>query len=379
MKLVLNRESLIRTLQLVVGITDKSTTKPILANFLFSAETQGENATLHFFATDYDLSLRGSMTGKVNKAGAVCTHARRMLDVCSAMRSEEVELAEEDNLWVSLKGGNAKTRFPAVEISLYPKMDDETLPSRFKMSAAAFQRSMEMTLFAVQANESRKNLSGVRCKVENGEESKTLHLAATDGHRLSVVQRSIDWLAGEDPPEVIVPRRAMEEMRKMLGRAGDKDEVEVSFDARSFRLQAKQLAISTRLVDGKFPDVDAVIPQDMEKQLSVEKTSLLNGLKLIYAMSEQKIKPVKLAVSSGKVLLHSERSEQGEANDEVGVEYSGDAFEIGFNAQYIMDVLEVLSSQQVSMEFKGALNPCIIRSAAEAGFLSVVMPLRLDW
>ncbi len=378
MKLVLNRESLIRTLQLISGITDKSATKPILANFLFLAEEVGDSARLRFFATDYELSLVGSMEGKVLEKGAICLNAKRILDVCVALQSNEVELVEEEALWVSLKGGRAKTRLPAVETSLYPKMDDEVLKNRFKINAAVLLRSIEVTLFAVQANETRKNLSGVRFQV-NLQDDARLHFAATDGHRLSILRRSVEWIAGEDPSEIIVPRRAMEEMKRMLGRIDEQDAVDASFDERSFRIQAKDLSISTRLVDGKFPNVDAVIPQEMERDLEVEKETLLHSLKLICAMSEDKIKPVKFSMSQDKMGIYSERTEHGEANDEIEAEYSGDNFEIGFNAQYIIDVLNVLPPQKIQMEFKGALNPCIVRSKLEEGFLSVVMPLRLDW
>jgi DNA polymerase-3 subunit beta len=179
-------------------------------------------------------------------------------------------------------------------------------------------------------------------------------------------------------PEIIIPRKALGEMRKVLDTAADK--VALSYDERSLKLDADRIQLTTRLIEGKFPNVDPIIPKDNDKRVDVSREKLLNSLKIVSLMSSEKIKPVKLSLSPGTMRVESERAEYGDAVDEIPVDYSGEPFQIGFNANYLMDVLTKADhGETMRLEMKGPLNPCLMHLPEDASFLSVVMPLRIEW
>jgi DNA polymerase-3 subunit beta len=232
-----------------------------------------------------------------------------------------------------------------------------------------------LTVFATQVTETRKNLTGVCLNVQPGGESKW---TATDGHRLAQVTRTFAGMRGDAPPEIIVPRRALVEMEKVLDRT--EGDVDVSFDARSLTLKTSGIVLTTRLVEGKFPNVDQVIPKDSERTVTVNRERLMTGLRIVSYMSNDKIKPVKVSLTPGKLKLSTERAEYGDVTDEMDIEYTGSEFNIGFNARYLLDVLGVANhGESVVLGMKGALHPCLLRVPSDASFLSVVMPLRIEW
>jgi DNA polymerase III subunit beta len=375
MKLTIKKEHLVNALDLVTPITDKSSSKPILSNFLLQAEGGKKDGTVDVSATDYEISLKGSYAADIEEPGSICISAKKALDVCREFMAEDIRIQSDSQLWVTLEGGPARLRLPSVETGLYPQMEKQDLPNGFTLNAKALSRYLELTVFATQMTETRKNLTGVCLNVQAGGLSKW---TATDGHRLAQVTQTLTGLRGESPPEIIVPRRAIVEMEKVLGNT--EGDVDLSFDARSLTLKTNGVVLSTRLVEGKFPNVDQVIPKDSERTLTVNRERFMTGLRIVSYMSPEKIKPVKLSLTSGKLRLSTERSEYGDVTDEMEVEYEGGEFHAGFNARYLLDVLAVAThGESVVLGMKGALHPCLIRVPNDESFLAVVMPLRIEW
>jgi DNA polymerase-3 subunit beta len=224
-------------------------------------------------------------------------------------------------------------------------------------------------------NETRKNLMGVCLKLVEGNAAQWI---ATDGHRLAQVIKAVEGVSVNGAPEVIVPRKALVEMQRVLERSDDG--VEIAFDERSLLLNAGKVVLMTRLIEGKFPNVDPVIPRDNDKSVRVNRERMMNALKIVSFMSSEKIKPVKMSLEASLLRLESERAEYGDVADELPVEYDGEELKIGFNAKYLLDVLSVAgNSEQIEMKLKGSLNPCLIQLPEDSTFLSVVMPLRIEW
>ena len=375
MKLIIKKTSLVEALGLVTPITDKSSSKPILSNFLLQAEGSKKEGRVDVSATDYEISLKGSYTAEVHEPGSICISAKKALEVCREFMSEDIQIESDNQLWVTLSGGPARLRLPSVETGLYPQMEKQELPNGFTLNAKELNRCFELTVFATQVTETRKNLTGVCLNVQPSGESKW---TATDGHRLAQVTRTFANMRGDAPPEIIVPRRALVEMGKVLDRT--EGEVDMSFDARSLTLKTNGIVLTTRLVEGKFPNVDQVIPKDSDRTVTVNRERLMTGLRIVSYMSNEKIKPVKLSLTPGKLRLSTERAEYGDVTDEMDVEYSGSEFNIGFNARYLLDVLGVANhGESVVLGMKGALHPCLLRVPNDTSFLSVVMPLRIEW
>jgi DNA polymerase-3 subunit beta len=375
MKLTIEKTQLINALQLITPITDKSSSKPILSNFLLTARGNGAGGAIEFSATDYEISLQGEFPAKVDEPGSVCISAKKVLEICREFLSEEIRVTSDDQLWVTLEGGPSRLRLPSVEIGLYPQMEAPELPNTFRMGAAELRRCIELTLFAALTNETRKNLMGVCLRLIDGNEAQWI---ATDGHRLAQVVKAIETVKSHAPPEIIVPRKALVEMQRVLERG--EDAAEVAFDDRTLVLTSGRTVLMTRLIEGKFPNVDPVIPKDNDKSVLINRERMINALKIVSFMSNEKIKPVKMSLQPALLRLESERAEYGDVLDELPVEYDGEDIKIGFNARYLLDVLTVASQgEQIQMKLKGSLNPCIIEVPNDSSFLSVVMPLRIEW
>jgi DNA polymerase-3 subunit beta len=375
MKLTIKKEELVNALQAITPITDKSSNKPILSNFLMEASGNGTGGVIKFSATDYEISLSGEYSGNVQEPGSVCISARKVLEVCREFLSEEIQIVSDDQLWVTLEGGKQRLRLPSVEMGLYPQMEIPELPNKFKIGARELLKCIEMTIFATLTNETRKNLMGVCLKLNGNNEAQWI---ATDGHRLAQVVRSVKDAVSEEAPEIIVPRKALVEIQRILER--NEGEVNITFDDRNLLLSTEKMVLMTRLIEGRFPNVDTVIPKENDKEILVNRERIINALKIVSFMSSEKIKPVKISIASGLLRLESERAEYGDVFDEVPVEYGGEEIKIGFNARYLLDVLAVTGqTEKVRMRLKGSLNPCIIEVPEDTGFLSVVMPLRIEW
>ena len=374
MKLKIKKETLVNALQIITPITDKSSSKPILSNFLLTATKEG-SGTVEFSATDYELSIKGAFPAEVEIPGSVCISARKVLDASREFLVDEVSIISDEKLWVSVEGGPTRLHLPSVDVGLYPQMEQVDLPNTLRFQAGELKGCIDLTLFAAQTSETRKNLMGVCLSLDNGTLAKW---TATDGHRLAQVQREVKMEVQETPPEIIIPRKSLVEMQKVL--EGNDQEVTLSFDEKTLMLVTEGIVFTTRLIEGKFPNVDQVIPHDNDKSVLIDRQRFINALKIISLMSQDKIKPVKLSLQPDTMKLESERVETGDAFAEVPVEYQGEELQVGFNARYLLDVLTVANQgEKVRFELKGALNPCLIRVPEDATFLSVIMPLRIEW
>ncbi|MDH4224212.1 MAG: DNA polymerase III subunit beta [Deltaproteobacteria bacterium] len=372
MEILINKTILINALQIINPVTDKSSSKPILSNFLLSSITEDR---VEFSATDYEIAIKGNCKAQVKMEGAICVNAKKLLEICSEFMGEEVHLQSDDQQWVKVASGTSVLRLPTMEIGLYPKMEVGDLPQGFSLAPQEFKKAIDRTLFAIQTNETRKTLMGVCLNVGDGAHGV---FTATDGHRLAQVKKTIQDPALESPPEIIVPKKALDELSKVLG--GLTEPVEVRFDERSLMVTTPGVKLTTRLIEGKYPNVDPIIPKDNDKTVEINRERLTNALKIISLMSNDKIKPVKMSLNGNNLALESEKGEAGEAKDEIPVEYNGEPIQVGFNAKYLLDVLnKVTEGESIRMELKGPLNPCLIRVSGDESFLSVVMPLRIEW
>ena len=375
MKLSIEKNLLVNALQVITPLTDKSSSKPILSNFLLEAKLKEGGGVVKLSATDYEISISGEFPAKVEEPGVACISARKVLEVCREFSSEEVRISSDEQLWVTLEGGPSRLRLPSVEVGLYPHMDPPELPNRFTMNSRELRQCIELTTFAAMTNETRKNLMGVCLRMTGG---NSMQWVATDGHRLAQVTREAKEMQSNDPPEIIVPRKAMLEMLRVLEQY--EETVEVAFDERHLLLTAGKTLLMTRLIEGKFPNVEQVIPKDSDRTVLVNRERMIHALKIVSFMSQDKIKPVKMTLEPDLLRLESERAEFGDVLDELPVEYAGENMKIGFNARYLLDVFNVIQqSPEVKMKLKGSLNPCLIEIPNDSGFLSVVMPLRIEW
>ena len=375
MEINLKREAFSSTLQNINSVVDKSTSsnKPILSNFVIRT-VEGEGSKVEFSSTDYELSLVEQVEAEITEPGSICVNAKKVFDIVKELQDEDVKIRSTEQLWIHITCGSSEMRLPSVEVGLYPQTVLEDLPQSVTISVDDLKQCIDMTLFAAITNESRRNLMGVCLSSTSDQQTRWL---STDGHRLAQILKSVDDLNFSEDKEVIVPRKALTEVRRAADLFGQT--VVISFDERVMQFTGGRISFKTRLIEGKFPNCDPIIPKDNTMEIIVNRESFINSLRIVSSISSEKLRPVKLLISQGVLKLESEKADYGEVVDEIEIGYEGDPFQIGFNSRYLLDVLVVIESEDIKLECKNSMSPTIIKSTVDESFLSVIMPLRVEW
>ena len=375
MEINLKREAFSSTLQNINSVVDKSTSsnKPILSNFVIRT-MDGEVSKVEFSSTDYELSLVEQVEAEITEPGSICVNAKKVFDIVKELQGEDVKIRSTEQLWIHITCGSSEMRLPSVEVGLYPQTVLEDLPQSVTISVDDLKQCIDMTLFAAITNESRRNLMGVCLSSTSDQQTRWL---STDGHRLAQILKSVDDLNFSEDKEVIVPRKALTEVRRTADLFGQT--VVISFDERVMQFTGGRISFKTRLIEGKFPNCDPIIPKDNTMEIILNRESFINSLRIVSSISSEKLRPVKLLISQGVLKLESEKADYGEVVDEIEIGYEGDPFQIGFNSRYLLDVLIVIESEDIKLECKNSMSPTIIKSTVDESFLSVIMPLRVEW
>ena len=375
MEINLKREAFSSTLQNINSVVDKSTSsnKPILSNFVIRT-VEGEVSKVEFSSTDYELSLVELVEAEITEPGSICVNAKKVFDIVKELQDEDVKIRSTEQLWIHITCGSSEMRLPSVEVGLYPQTILEDLPQSVTISVDDLKQCIDMTLFAAITNESRRNLMGVCLSSTSDQQTRWL---STDGHRLAQILKSVEDLNFSEDQEVIVPRKALTEVRRTADLFGQT--VVISFDERVMQFTGGRISFKTRLIEGKFPNCDPIIPKDNTMEIIVNRESFINSLRIVSSISSEKLRPVKLLISHGVLKLESEKADYGEVVDEIEIGYDGDPFHIGFNSRYLLDVLIVIESEDIKLECKNSMSPTIIKSTVDESFLSVIMPLRVEW
>jgi len=358
------------------GIVEKKSTMPILSHVLLEAK----KGQLVVSATDLDLAVSSEHEQgcEILKEGALAVSARHLYEIVRAMPEQQVTLKKAHNNYLELKSGPSEFRIvglPAEDFPALPRFEKVPFAD---VDAAVLLDMIERTFFAVSTDETRYNLNGVFFEPS----AELLRLVATDGHRLALVERKMGATFGLKKG-VILPKKGLQELRKLLSEAvesgEEKPETKLGFVENSAIVRRPGVVLSMRLIEGLFPDYRQVIPKPGEKVVKMGRERLQETLRRVSLLSTDKAHAVKLELGKGTLRVLSQNPDLGEAKEEVPVEYAGDALKIGFNARYLLEVLQVLKSKDVAFELADDLSPGVLRGVDEAdqGYTAVVMPMRI--
>ena len=374
MELKIGVQELSRALARSQGIVEKKSTMPILSHVLIEAQKSGE---LTVSATDLDVAVQGRhQCESVAKDGKVAVPARHLFDIVKALPEASASLRKTQNNYLEVRSGAAEFRIVGLPAEDFPALPKPEKVPFVQVDAAMMLRLIERTIFAVSSDETRYNLNGVFFETQGGK----VRLVATDGHRLS--------LAEADSPGdfklkkgVIIPRKGLLELKKLLAEAveggEEKPSAEIGFVESSAIVRRAGVTLVMRLIEGMFPDYHQVIPKGGEKVLTVGRARLLETLRRVSLLASDKSHAVKLELGKGSLRVLSQNPDLGEAKEDVTVEYQGEPLKIGFNARYLIDVLQVLGSEDVAFELADDLSPGVLRPAGEEGYTAVIMPMRI--
>ncbi|PNQ76455.1 DNA polymerase III subunit beta [Erythrobacter sp. SAORIC-644] len=374
MKATIERATLLRCLSHVQSVVERRNTIPILSNVLIEAE--GDNS-LKVMATDLDLQVVEHMDASVESAGAITVSAHLLFDIARKLPDgSQVSLEAAENR-MAIKAGRSRFSLPTLPRDDFPVIVEGDLPTSFELPAKTLGELIDRTRFAISTEETRYYLNGIFFHVSDDSEP-VLKAAATDGHRLARFTLSRPEGA-EGMPDVIVPRKAVAELRKLLEEKMDGNvQIDLSASKVRFTLGGEGgVVLTSKLIDGTFPDYSRVIPTGNDKLLKIDPKSFHEGVDRVATIATEKTRAVKMGLDKDKVTLTVTSPDNGTATEEVPAEYASDGFEIGFNATYLKDILNQIDSDTVEIHLADAGAPTLIRKDENSPALYVLMPMRV--
>jgi DNA polymerase-3 subunit beta len=361
------RDEILAPLAAVSGIIERRHTLPILSNVLIDRAAD----SLAFLATDIEIQITAkSALSAPAEARSITVGARKLLDILRALpESAEVTLQQQDKRLL-VRAGKSRFSLQTLPAEDFPRLAKPAGESaRFRLGQGALRRLLSLVQYAMAQQDIRYYLNGLLMVVED----RRLKLVATDGHRLALATLA---LAADLPrQELIVPRKTVLELSKLLAESDDEVSIELSPTQAAFRFGS--IDVVSKLVDGKFPDYTRVIPTQHKNRLQVEREPLRQALQRAAILSNEKFRGVRWVLGEGSLKIVSSNAEQEEANEELEVKYAGDPLDIGFNVNYLLDVLNNVPGAEVECAFGDASSSALISYASEKDFKYVVMPMRI--
>ncbi len=371
MRLTIDKPGLAKALAHVANVVERRNTIPILSNVLLVA---AENR-LKLTATDLDLEVVETAACTTKSEGQVTVPAHMFYDIVRKLPDGDIELArdaEQERLVIT--SGPARFSLQTLPADDFPALSVEDLGHAFSLSAGDLKRLIEKTRFAISTEETRYYLNGIYLHEAETDGAATLRAVATDGHRLAQVELPIPSGA-KGMPGVIVPRKTVLDLYKLV--EDGEGEVRIELSSSKIRVSAGSVVLTSKLIDGTFPDYERVIPQGNDKRLEVDNAAFAQAVDRVSTLSSDKGRAVKLALDNGRLTLSVNNPESGSATEELAVTYDVDALEIGFNARYLLDISQQLESEAAEFLLADPGSPTMVRDLKDSSALFVLMPMRV--
>ncbi len=373
MKVVLERNALLKSLGHVQSVVERRNTIPILANVLIRAD----KGTVSFTATDMDLEMNEQVPADVGKPGAKTAPAHTLYDIVRKLPDgAQVELSASDSSnQITLSSGRSNFKLGALPVDDFPQMASGDMQHHFTLSATDLKTLIDRTRFAMSVEETRYYLNGIFLHTTKTKgDVAVLRAVATDGHRLARLEMPAPKEAN-GIPGVILPRKTVQEVRKLLDEvSGD---IQISLSASKVRFSFDSVIVTSKLIDGTFPDYERVIPTGNDKTLEVDAKMFSAAVDRVATISSEKSRAIKLALAKNMLTLSANSPDAGSATEEIEIGYKGDAIEIGFNARYLMDILAQVEGVGARFSMADAASPTIVQDVADTSALYVLMPMRV--
>lgn len=372
MRAILERSNLLKALSHVHRVVERRSTIPILSNVLLAAD----GASLALKATDLDLEVTEAVAAQTDQSGATTVPAHLLYDIVRKLPDggEVMLKTSEDGGSMSVLSGRASFRLQCLPQSDFPELSAGSFSHIFRMEATDLKKLIDKTQFAISTEETRYYLNGIYFHAIESAGKLKLRAVATDGHRLA--RSEMEAPAGtEGMPDVIIPRKTVSELHKLVDDPDIKVTVELS-DSK-IRFTIGSVILTSKLIDGTFPDYQRVIPTANDKTLCIDRQSFAQAVDRVSTVSTERGRAVKLALADGQLVLTVNNPDSGSATEELVADYSDEAMEIGFNARYLLDVTSQLAGDQVRFLLADAGSPTLIQDDTDEDSLYVLMPMRV--
>jgi len=373
MEITVSRQDLVRELTATQSVVERKTTIPILSNFLLEAEDDRLNLT----ATDLDQAIRTSAAVKVKKPGACTIPARKLYDYIKLLPDGDISIKLLENHWVQIRSGRSNTKIVGMARANYPQVPEFPSVAATSIPIAALKALIARTIFAISNEESRYTLNGALLILK----AESLAMVATDGHRLSFVEKpneALEGISGEK--RVLIPRKALQELQQLLN-GTDAEKVEFADDEHTLFFRVGHRTLSTRKLSGQFPNFEAVMPRDNTKFAVVRSSELAASIQRVAQFADERSGAIRLRLEGNELRISANSTESGESEDTIDTPYASDPIVVGFNSIYILDFLKALGNEgEVRLEFKDSQSAGQMRPEdpdAEYRYRYVLMPMRI--
>jgi len=366
MKISANRDDLLKPLLMAGNVVERRQTLPILANVLI-ATSPGK---IKITATDLEVELTTTASADVSEEIEFTLPARKLIDICKALPDGALVSLELDGEKATLRSGRGRYTMGMLPARDYPSIEPTAASETFRIPESVFKRLIEKTAFAMAHQDVRYYLNGLLLEIRAGR----VRAVATDGHRLALCDSDFEADTGSDI-QVILPRKAVVELGRMLNDSDDEMEIEISNS--HVRIHAGSTSFTSKLIDGRFPDYERVMPSGDTQELSADKDSLRQALTRTSILSNEKYRGIRFRLDKGLLHLQAHNPEQDEAEEELEVDYNGNEISIGFNVGYLLDVLGVIDTDDVHMALLDSNSSTLVTPADSNECRYVIMPMRL--
>lgn len=371
MKVTIERNSLLKTLGHVQSVVERRNTIPILSNVMMEADGD----TVAMTATDLDIAIVEKTPAVVIQSGSTTVPAHTLFDIVRKLPDgSEVELTLEESDRLVVKAGRSRFTLACLDKEDFPVMSDGDLPHRFEVASEELKRLVDKARFAISTEETRYYLNGIYMHVANTEDGSVLRAVATDGHRLAQVDQEVPEGA-VGMPGIIIPRKTVGEVRKLIDEVDGT--IDVSLSDTKIRFSFDGAVITSKLIDGTFPDYSRVIPEGNDKMLEMDCRIFAESVDRVSTISSDKTRSVKLSLGQDTLTLSVTSPDSGTATEELAASYSSDGFEIGFNSRYLMDILSQVEGETVQVLLADPSAPTVVKDVLDDAVLYVLMPMRV--
>ena len=360
------RESFLPALQTVNSVVDRRQNLPILSNILLKLH----NDQLTMTATDMEVEMVCNIPGNYTATGAITVPARKFLDICRSLPEGSDIQFESTEAKLLIKSGKSRFTLQTLPAQEFPESDFQNPKSTFELTQATFKALLEDTQFAMAQQDVRYYLNGLLLELEKDR----LRAVATDGHRLALKDLSMDVGLGENL-QVILPRKTVQELVKVV--QSNDDPITVSVASNQIRFTIGNTVITSKLIDGKFPDYQRVIPEATDRPLVADRELLIQGLNRASILSNEKYRGVRVTIAENNLKAEAQNPEQEQAEEQIEAQYTGPEVEIGFNVSYLLDAIAAIKTESVKLLIFDANSSCLILPTDESTCKYVVMPMRL--
>ena len=372
MKFTIERAKLLKTLSHVQSIVEKRNTIPVLSNVRIEAMEDG----ISFKATDMDTEITEIVDAKTAETGATTAPAHMLYDIVRKLSDgSDVELTFPDEKGqLTIASGRSKFSLSTIGVEDFPVISGDKLPVNFAMGKDELKDVIDRTQFAVSTEETRYYLNGLYIHAKNEGEAKVLRVVATDGHRLACVESPLPKGA-ESMAGIIVPRKTVGEIRKLLDDTST-DNITIALSENKIRFTMEDVTLTSKLIDGTYPDYERVIPTDNDKVLELGVKELSSAVDRVSVVAER-TRAIKMITNKNHVTITTSSPDLGSAMEEVEAKYDSESLEIGYNFRYLLDILNEVKGDSVKISFADGSSPSVIHDTSDASAIYVLMPMRV--